>query len=178
MDDQPDLCEVILQYQNYVVRPWKPEDRDTALAIVETCVGDYGVSFEKYHADFKDATEVEEHYWKDRKGEFWVCEELETGMVVGTAAYCEKERGSNAVEIRKLYLLPRARGKGLGRAILETLEKRIKERGYGEIYIKTVTVLREACKLYQSAGYREAGIPEKLNTRCDLMLKKSVAHYD
>ena len=36
---------------------------------------------------------------------------------------------------------------------LQALERRIKERGYHKIYLETATVLAEACKLYDSAGY-------------------------
>ena len=83
-----------------------------------------------------------------------MCEELETGLVIGTAGYCEIKEGSNAVEIRKMFILRHARGKGLGGAILEKLERRIKEREYDEIHIQTATVLKQACQLHQSAGFR------------------------
>ena len=176
--DQPNLNEVILHYQNYVVRPWKPEDRDKAVAIVETCLAEYGVSVERDYAGFRDVVDVEEHYWKNKTGELWVCEELETGVIVGTGGYCEIERESNVVEIKKMYLSRHARGKGLGRAVLETLERRIKEKGYCEIHIQTATFLKEACKLYQSAGYRKAGSEIPWIQECDLLLKKSVTQVD
>jgi putative acetyltransferase len=165
---------VILRHQNYVARPWKPEDRDTVPLIVETCLAEYGVSFDKYDVDFRDAVEVEKYFW-NKTGELWVCEDLKTGMVVGTAGYYAIQRGSEVAEIRKLYLLPSARGKGFGRALLETLERRIKNRGFTKICVQTITCLEEACKLYQSAGYREAGIPLE-SVRANLFLEKSVTN--
>ena len=126
--DQPNLNEVILHYQNYVVRPWKPEDRDEAVAVVETCLAEYGVSVEIDDAGFRDVVDVEEQYWKNKMGELWVCEESATGVIVGTGGYCEIERESNdvesnVVEIKKMYISRHARGKGLGRAVLGTLER-------------------------------------------------------
>ena len=41
--------------------------------------------------------------------------------------------------------------------LLQALESRIMERGYHTIYVETVTVFVEACKLYESAGYFQVG---------------------
>lgn len=56
--------------------------------------------------------------------------------------------------------------------ILQYLERRIAEKGYRTIYIETASVLKEACKLYTSAGY----IPvEGVETqRCDQRLYKNI----
>jgi putative acetyltransferase len=172
MTDQPDLNEVILRYQKYLVRPWKPEDRDKAAEVVRACLAEYGLAFERHQTD-KDAVDVEEHYWKNKRGEFWVCEESETGLVIGTAGYYEIGKGSNAVEIRKMFILRHARGKGLGKAILEKLERRIKEREYNEIHIQTATVLKAACQLYRSSGYWE--IERDNKQKCEIKMKKLVA---
>ena len=56
---------------------------------------------------------------------------------------------------------------------MQYLERRIAERGYRTIYIETASVLKEACKLYKSAGY----IPvEGVETeRCDQRLYKNIS---
>ncbi|XP_062520988.1 uncharacterized N-acetyltransferase YjgM-like [Corticium candelabrum] len=172
-DRQLDLDEQILQYKTYTVRPWKRGDRDAATAIVQTCRAEYDLPFEPQGED-KDIANVDEYYWKKKLGEMWVVEENDTGKVIGTAGYYKISMGCNAVELRKMFLLPHARGKGLGKAILERLERRIKERGYEEIYIQTCTVLKEACQMYQTAGYVQT-TNDQLALKCDLMLKKSVA---
>jgi GNAT superfamily N-acetyltransferase len=50
--------------------------------------------------------------------------------IVGTAAYYPIHRGEKAVEIKKMYLLPSARGLGLGKYLLQQLEKAIASRGF------------------------------------------------
>ena len=47
----------------------------------------------------------------------------EHSVLVGTAGYYEVSSTEKAVEIRKLYLLPEARGEKLGRALLEVSYK-------------------------------------------------------
>ncbi len=112
----------LFHHEGYGVRHWTAADRDAAAGVVKQCLEAYGLNFEPQGADL-DAVEVEEHYLKDRRGEFWVVEEEGTGIVVGTAGYYEvEEKGdekSSCVEIRKMYLLPRARGKKLGRLLLQ-----------------------------------------------------------
>ena len=53
---------------------------------------------------------------------------------------------------------------------MQYLERRIVEKGYSTIYIETASVLKEAVKLYTSAGY----IPVKgvETNRCDQRLYK------
>ena len=119
----------IFRHEGYSVRHWKAEDRDTAAGVVRQCLEAYGLDFEPQGAD-SDALEIENHYHKNNRGEFWVVVDEATSRVVGTAAYYELEEKSNGerkesngesqfVEIRKMYLLPEARGKKLGRALLE-----------------------------------------------------------
>jgi putative acetyltransferase len=55
---------------------------------------------------------------------------------------------------------------------MQYLERRIAEKGYKTVYIETASVLKEACKLYSSAGY----IPVKgvETQRCDQRLYKNI----
>ena len=52
-----------------------------------------------------------------------------------------------------MYLLPVARGKGLGRYLLQELENAIALAGFAQIWVQTASVLAEAVKLYETSGY-------------------------
>ncbi|MCV3214192.1 GNAT family N-acetyltransferase [Plectonema radiosum NIES-515] len=92
--------------------------------------------------------------------------------IVGTAAYYPIHRGEKAVEIRKMYLLPTARGLGLGKYLLQQLEEAIAFRGFQQIWIETASVLAEAVKLYESSGYQPATGVE--TARCDRVYVKKL----
>lgn len=96
-------------------------DRKSTTHVIRQCLEEYGLNFEPQGADL-DAVEVEEHYFEGGRGEFWVVVNEHT-KVVGTSGYYEVEDKDNeelkCVEIRKMYLLPEARGKQLGRALLQ-----------------------------------------------------------
>jgi putative acetyltransferase len=155
-------------YRDYIIRPWQSTDRQAAAEVIRSCLAEYGLGWEADGADL-DVLEVEVSYL-DRGGEFWVVESQ--GQIVGTSAYYPITRGEQAVEIRKMYLLPIARGQGLGRHLLGELERSIAARGYREIWIETASVLKEAVQLYEKSGYQPATGVE--TSRCDRVYVKSI----
>lgn len=157
-------------YQDFLIRPWLPSDRETASAVIRDTLAEYGLAWEPSRADW-DVIEVEASYL-EVGGEFWVVEQQ--GKIVGTAAYYPIKRGEMAVEIRKMYLLPIARGKGLGRYLLQELENAIKIRGFQAIWIETASVLKKAVQLYESSGYQPATGVE--TARCDRVYVKLLSH--
>ena len=151
-------------FKDFVIRDWQVGDRIPAAEVIHTVLAEYGLGWEPEGADI-DVVEVEKHY---QQGEFWIVEHQ--GTVVGTAAYYPVPRGNNAVEIRKMYLLPQVRGQGLGRFLLQALEARVKELGFEQIWVETASVLVEAVRLYEASGYEAATGVETL--RCDRIYTK------
>ena len=158
------------KYRDFWVRNWQRSDRNAAAEVIKKVLLEYGLPWQPELAD-RDVIEVESAYL-NIGGEFWVIERDST--VVGTAAYQPIARGQNAVEIRKMYLLPEIRGKGLGRYLLSELEKAIAIKDYQEIWIETASVLEEAVKLYERNGYQSATGVE--TERCDLVYLKKLKH--
>ena len=56
-------------------------------------------------------------------------------------------------ELKRMYVLPTARGTGLGRRLLEALEAEARRLGYTGIVLETGNQQPEALGLYTSAGY-------------------------
>ncbi len=157
-----------MKYRDFLIRSWEESDRHIAANIIGSVLGEYGLGWEPLGAD-EDVLKIEEFYHQ-KGGEFWVVERQ--SQLVATAAYYPIQRGNNAVEIRKMYLLPEVRRQGLGKFLLKELEKRIAERGFNEIWIETATVLKEAVILYEKNGYQPAsGVETK---RCDLVYVKTI----
>jgi DNA-binding MarR family transcriptional regulator/GNAT superfamily N-acetyltransferase len=66
-----------------------------------------------------------------------------------------KHFGGGVTDIKRMWLAEGARGLGLGRRLLETLEQRAARAGARTIRLETSDLLVEAVALYRSAGYRE-----------------------
>jgi putative acetyltransferase len=164
--------EMNLYYQNYLIRPWQSIDRPLVATLIETVLAEYGLAWDATGAD-QDVIEVERFYL-ETGGAFWVIEL--NGQLVGTGGYYPIERGHQAVEIRKMYLLAIARGKGLGRFFLGHLEAEIAAQGFKQVWVETATVLKEAVQLYERSGYQPATGVE--TPRCDRIYSKDLMPND
>jgi putative acetyltransferase len=74
------------------------------------------------------------------------------GRPVGCGAF--RPMGGMAVEIKRMFVEPDCRGRGLARRLLAELEERARRAGYSLARLETGVRQPEAIRLYESAGYR------------------------
>jgi GNAT superfamily N-acetyltransferase len=73
----------------------------------------------------------------------------------GTALGCGALRalGDGVAEVKRMYVVPAARGRGVSHAVLGALEDAARERGWTTLRLETGPRQPEAIGLYTSAGY-------------------------
>ncbi|GAA0531723.1 GNAT family N-acetyltransferase [Chitinophaga japonensis] len=84
---------------------------------------------------------------------YWVAE-LQGMVAGGGGIYPTAGLPAGCCELVKLYLLPQARGRGLGKALVERCLRSAKELGYRQVYLETMPELRVTVPLYEKAGFR------------------------
>lgn len=75
------------------------------------------------------------------------------GQAVGCAGLRALAPGVG--EIKRMWVAPAARGRGIGRAFLRALEEEARRRGLRALRLDTNESLTEALALYRASGYRE-----------------------
>ena len=68
-----------------------------------------------------------------------------------------KRLDDDAAEIKRMYVVPAARGRGLARVLLAALEDAALDLGYTTVRLDTGALQPHAQALYESAGYRAIG---------------------
>ena len=68
-----------------------------------------------------------------------------------------KRLDDEAAEIKRMYVVPTARRRGVARQLLEALEDAAYDRGYRVVRLDTGPRQQHAMALYASAGYAEIG---------------------
>ena len=159
--------------EDYLCRLWEAKDRDSVCSIIKSVIESLGYPYFPHGRD-QDLMVVEKYYFEEDRGEFWVIEKDK--KIVGSGAFMETEKdGERCAYICRMYLLPEVRGQGLGRAMLQLLEKRIERRGCRSIYIETAASLKEALKLYYKSGYKKVDLKGAIDPRAEILLFKPLS---
>jgi putative acetyltransferase len=146
---------------NPLFRPATNADRSAIESLVFCVLREYGLEPGPAGTD-ADLSDIEAVY-AGAGGMFDVLMDG-AGEVIGTVAVFRVD--SRTCELRKMYLERGARGRGLGRMLLEHALQRAAVLGFRRIVLETASVLREAVALYESRGFLGHD-PGHMAARCD-----------
>ena len=109
-------------------------------------------------------------------GSIYFVAELEGKIIGGGGIYPTANLPEGTCELVKLYLSPTARGKGLGKLLLQKCIAAAKEMGYKKIYLETMPELIIAIPMYEKLGftYLPAAQGSSGHTGCDVWMIKEL----
>jgi putative acetyltransferase len=113
--------------------------------------------------------------YQNQKQAYFVAE-LGGNIVGGSGIKGLKGSDACICELQKLYLLPAARGLGIGRALTEKcIEFAIRE-GYKKCYLETFPNMQSAINLYVKLGFKELDSPlgNTGHGGCDVWMVKNI----
>ena len=144
------------------IRTFRPEDASAVRELVLGVLEEFGLAPDHAATDV-DLSDVERHY-QTPGGEFWVVEDGR-GRIVGTCGLWPDPEDPARCELRKMYLRPDWRGRGLGKQLLQAALGHARGRGCRTIELETNRSMTAAIGLYRSHGFRE--IEGETSARCD-----------
>jgi ribosomal protein S18 acetylase RimI-like enzyme len=83
-----------------------------------------------------------------KEGPMWVA--IRNGRIVGTASTVPNDR---RLYVRGMAVIPTARGRGVGRRLLDRIEAFAVEQRFSSLFLSTAPFLREAIGLYERRGF-------------------------
>ena len=143
-----------------IIRPAHPGDTEAVKELVFGILEEYGLQADSGSTD-KDLDNLD-YYYTNNNGYFAVIEEK--NKIIATVGILKIDH--RICELRKMYIQPANRGKGLGKKLLEHAMSKARELGYLEMVLETASPLKEAIALYGKYGFIEY-VPEHLSERCD-----------
>lgn len=141
----------------YRVRPIEPRDDAAVAAIIRSVMPEFGASGCGFAINDPEVDWMHRAYTAPRCAYFVV--ELE-GTVVGGGGVAPLEGGeADTCELRKMYFLPQARGRGAGRAVMEQCLQAARQFGFTRCYLETLTGMDGAMRLYERSGFARIDAP-------------------
>lgn len=155
------------------IRPIQPADNTDLALIVRNTLAEFGAN-KPGTVFFDPTTDALFELFQTKKSAYFVAETDEK-ILGGGGIYPTEGLPENTCELVKMYLLPEARGIGLGRTLIERCLEQAKAEGFQQIYLETLTELNLALKAYKKLGFEYLSAPmgDSKHFGCGLwMLKK------
>lgn len=91
--------------------------------------------------------------FKKEGSEYWLAEE-DGVLLGGCGIYPTEGLPEGCVELVKFYLSADARGKGLGKSLMQKSIESAQHYGYNEVYLESFPELSTAIGMYEKAGFK------------------------
>lgn len=140
-----------------VVRPICAADDGAVASIIRAVMPEFGADGPGFALHDPEVDHMSRAYAQPGAAYFVLEEE---GRVVGGAGVAALENGPPGIcELRKMYFLPSARGRGQGERMMRMCLAKARELGYRSCYLETLTGMDAAMRLYARVGFRPVCAP-------------------
>jgi len=151
-----------------ILRRITPDDSEAVGGIIRTVMPEFGASGEGFAIHDSEVNDMYAAY-NTTGTAYYVWEE--NGRIIGGGGVGPLAGASPEIcELKKMYLLPEARGRGLGAKLLGTCLQAARTLGYRQCYLETFHTMKSAMQLYERFGFKR--IPGSLGNTghfgCDI----------
>lgn len=142
--------------------------------IIQQVGAQYGAVGEGFGPADAEVTCMSQHYLTENRSQYLVA--LIDGQVVGGAGIAPFLQHSEICELKKLFLLPRSQGLGIGQALTQACLTFACEQGYQHCYLDTLSSMYTAIGLYEKLGFKHLSQPlaGTLHGGCDVWMLKGL----
>lgn len=157
-----------------MVRKIVPADSPAMARIIRTVMPEFGAGGAGFAIHDREVDDMYRAY-QSPGATYFVCEV--DGEIVGGGGVAQLQGGdSDTCELKKMYFLPQARGKGSGQAVLTRCLEAAKDLGYAFCYLETFNTMHQAMKLYERNGFEKIAGPlgNTGHFACDIFYRRKL----
>lgn len=147
--------------QSFRVTELSDKDIESVLNLIaDIVVNEFDIQLKLDGFD-SDLQNLYQHYNKVNGGCFWVAKKVDNSnsncnsnnQIVGTAAVRNLRQPASTCELKRMFVLRKYRGLGIGQMMLDVVFDYAKKSGYSNIYLYSSKDLQTARKLYLKNGF-------------------------
>jgi len=159
--------------QEITIRLIAPNDNASLAHAVRSTLAEFGAA-KPGTAYYDEATDYLHELFSETPASAYFVAELDGEVVGGGGIFPTEGLPTDTVELVKLYLLPPARGRGVGKALIEQCLRAARANGYAHIYLETTEELTQAIPLYEKLGfaYLPAALGNSGHFGCQIWMSK------
>ena len=133
------------------IRPISIADNPLIATIIRSCLTEFGAN--KPGTVYYDKTTDQLFELFQKNGAAYFIAEQDGQVVGGGGIFPSPGLPAGTCELVKMYLLPLARGTGIGATLMNTCLGKAKEMGFFNMYIETLPELKKAISVYEKFGF-------------------------
>jgi putative acetyltransferase len=141
----------------YRIRPIQARDDADMAAVIRKVMPEFGAVGSGFAINDPEVDWLTRAYAQPRSAYFVVEDD---GVVVGGGGVAPLEGGdTETCELRKMYFLPLARGRGAGAEMMARCLDAARGFGFRQCYLETLGGMDAAMKLYERSGFARIDAP-------------------
>jgi len=133
------------------IRPISIADNPLIATIIRSCLTEFGAN--KPGTVYSDKTTDQLFELFQKNGAAYFIAEQDGQVVDGGGIFPSPGLPAGTCELVKMYLLPLARGTGIGATLMNRCLGKAKEMGFVNMYIETLPELKKAISVYEKFGF-------------------------
>jgi putative acetyltransferase len=159
---------------NTIIRPIAPGDNAALAVIIRHTLKEFGANHPGT-VYYDPTTDALYELFRRERSVYYVAE-TDGKLVGGAGIFPTEGLPAGTCELVKMYLLPEARGTGLGKRLIEMSLSYAKEAGFENVYLESMPELQRALKVYEKFGfeYLKGPLGDSGHTGCSLWMMKTI----
>ncbi|QEC67094.1 GNAT family N-acetyltransferase [Panacibacter ginsenosidivorans] len=158
----------------YIIRKLAKEDNKAIAAIIRSVLAEFKAN--KPGTVYYDPTTDDLFTLFQTPRSAYFVATVNNEIVGGSGVYPTPNLPEGCCELVKIYLSPVARGKGIGKALMQQCFNAAKELGYTSMYLETMPELSTAVGMYEQMGftYLKGPLGNSGHFGCDIWMIKEL----